>query len=98
MHTEVFAASTGLDITGVLALQPLHEAAGQLPTQKRVLPIGLLSEAQVGHRWKPRPHTPTAWQAMATFSWSATVLCGPIPARGHPPKPAPGSSPTVGAS
>lgn len=97
MHTEVFAASAGLDITGVLALQPLHKAAGQLPTQEWVLSIGLLSRAQAGHLWEVTT-IPTAWQAMAMYSWSATVLCGPIPARDHPSKLAPGSSPTVGAS
>lgn len=84
MHTEVFAASTGLDITGVLALQPLHEAAGQLPTQERVFPIGLLSEAQVGSllgALSPHPHS------LANHGHVQLVSHGPVwpnPSQGTP--------------
>lgn len=78
MHTEVLAASAGLDVARVLALQPLHEASGQLPAQERVLPVGLLAKRQAGHHGGPQPHSPAA-----IASQSAVVLCGQSLAQGH---------------
>lgn len=62
VHAEVLAASTGLDVAGVLTLQPLHEARGQLCCQVRILPVRLLEAQQsdVGSPRSRRPPTPTA--------------------------------------
>lgn len=62
VHAEVLAASTGLDVAGVLTLQPLHKARGQLCCQVRILPVRLLEVQQrdAGSRRFRRPPTPTA--------------------------------------
>lgn len=101
VHAEVLAASTGFDVAGVLTLQALHKARGQLCSQVRILPVRLLEVQQrdAGSQRFCRPPTPTALiQSCCHPQDAAARSCGAGSRPDPISVPAPDSCPTAGAS